>query len=311
MSELRLLPLLASGTEIVHALGLGELQVGRSHECDFPECVASLPVCTAPAFAVDGSSRDIDTLVKCRLSSALSLYSVDAALIAKLQPTHIITQTQCRVCAVSLSDVELALQRQTGTNAQVISLEPFALRDLWADILRVGTACGHTDRAHALVDRLQARMAHISSVAAQATHRPRVGAIEWLDPLMAAGNWVPKLIEMAGGENLFGRAGQHSPWMTWDDLIQADPGIIIALPCGFDLDRIRSEMHCLTAHPAWPNLSAVRNHRVYLCDGSQYMNRPGPRLVESLQIFAEILHPELFPPSMKHSAWDSAVPCST
>lgn len=304
MSELRLLPLLASGTEIVHALGLGEFQIGRSHECDFPASVASLPVCTAPAFAVDGSSRDIDTLVKCRLSSALSLYSVDAALIAKLQPTHIITQTQCKVCAVSLSDVEHALQIQTGTNSQVIPLEPFALHDLWSDILRVGTACGYADHAHALIHSLQSRMAEIAAVAAQATHRPRVAAIEWLDPLMAAGNWVPELIEMAGGENLFGLAGQHSPWMTWDDLVKADPDIIVALPCGFDLARTRSEMHCLTGHPAWPNLSAVRNHRVYLCDGNQYMNRPGPRLVDSLQIFAEILHPELYPPAMQHSAWD-------
>jgi iron complex transport system substrate-binding protein len=304
MAELRLLPLLSSGTEIVHALGLGEFQIGRSHECDFPKHVLDLPVCTAPVIAVDGSSREIDTLVKQRAANALSVYSVNSNLIANLKPTHIITQTQCKVCAVSLEDVERALQQQTGTDIKVISLEPYALRDLWADILRVGSACGYRERAYELIAKLQNRMSELAETATRANNRPRVAAIEWLEPLMAAGNWVPELIAIANGENLFGEAGQHSPWMTWDDLVAEDPDVIVALPCGFDLERTRSEMHWLTNRKEWPNLAAVRHNQVYICDGNQYMNRAGPRLVESLQIFGEILHSELYPPAMRASGWE-------
>jgi iron complex transport system substrate-binding protein len=304
MAELRILPLLASGTEIVHALGLGEFQVGRSHECDFPKSIESLPVCTAPAIAVNGSSREIDALVKQQVVNALSVYRVHSALIAKLKPTHIITQTQCKVCAVSLEDVELALRGQTGTDAKVISLEPFALHDLWTDILRVGSACGSAERAHELVANLQNRMSYLAETATRANHRPRVAAIEWLEPLMAAGNWIPELIAIAGGENLFGEAGLHSPWMAWEQLVKEDPDIIVALPCGFDLERTRTEMHWLTERSEWPHLTAVRNNSVYICDGNQYMNRPGPRLVESLQIFGEIFHSELYPPAMRASGWD-------
>ena len=303
MGQLRILPLLSSATEIVHALGLSEYQVGRSHECDYPDIVCDLPVCTSPAIAVDGSSADIDRLVKQRVAQALSVYNVNSALIAELKPTHIITQTQCEVCAVSLRDVELALQQQMGTDAKVISLEPYALSDLWADILRVGIACGYPKRSEQLNTRLQARMSEIAAACAS-INRPRIAAIEWLEPIMAAGNWVPELIEMARGENLFGVAGQHSPWMTWEELVRANPDVIVALPCGFNLERTRAEMHWLTERPEWPGLKAVQTGRVYVCDGNQYMNRPGPRLVESLQIFAEILHPELIPAALQRSGWD-------
>ena len=204
--------------------------------------------------------------------------------------------------------VELALQKQTGTNTKVISLEPFALNDLWTDIAKVGAACGYLDRAQELIGCLQRRMEDISKLAAGATSRPRVAAIEWLEPIMAAGNWVPELIEKAGGENLFGIAGQHSPWMTWDELVKADPDVIVALPCGFDLARTREEMHWLSERPEWAHLKAVKSGRVYLCDGNQFMNRPGPRLVESLLIFAELFHPGLFEPRLKGSGWEEFVP---
>jgi iron complex transport system substrate-binding protein len=304
MTDLRILPLLASGTEIVHELGLGEYQVGRSHECDYPAIVHSLPICTSPIISVNGSSYEIDLLVKQRAADALSVYAVDAALVAQLKPTHIITQTQCKVCAVSLEDVEHALRQHMQTEAKVISLESNALHDLWSDIVNVGTACGCPERARELNSRLKERLSQLSTPARASPSRPRVAAIEWLEPMMAAGNWVPELIEMAGGENLFGVAGRHSPWMTWDQLVKADPDAIVALPCGFNLERTRAEMHWLTGRAEWPSLRAVRNRQVYICDGNQYMNRPGPRLVESLQIFAEILHPELFSPTLKNSGWD-------
>jgi iron complex transport system substrate-binding protein len=302
--ELRLLPLLSSATEMVHALGLGRFQVGRSHECDYPSEVTSLPVCTRPAIPVDGSSAEIDRLVKERLASALSIYNVDAALLRELRPTHIITQTQCKVCAVSLEDVERALQMETAPGTKLISLEPYALRDVWTDLKRVGEACGYSEAAETLTKSLRGRMESITARAGGAHRRPKLAAIEWLEPLMAAGNWVPELIEMAGGENLFGTAGEHSPWMTWEQLVAAQPDVIVALPCGFDLARARHEMHWLTARPGWAELEAVRAGRVFLCDGNQFMNRPGPRLVESLQIFAEILHPDLFAPAMEGIGWE-------
>ena len=268
--------------------------------------MAALPICTRPTIPVSGSSLEIDQLVKRRLASAVSVYEVDAALVGSLRPTHIITQTQCKVCAVSLEDVERALQKEIATDARIIPLEPYALEDLWRDIRRIASACDCPEAGEALVASLQRRMREIAERAGSTSSKPRVAAIEWLEPLMAGGNWVPELIAMAGGENLFGSAGGHSPWMTWEQLQAADPDVIIALPCGFDLDRTRSEMHWLTNRPDWEELRAARSGNVFVCDGNQFMNRPGPRLVESLQIFAEILHPELFPPSLEHVGWQRA-----
>jgi len=298
------LPLIASATEIVHALDFGAFQVGRSHECDYPPAVLRLPVCTRPAIPVSGSSAEIDRLVKQRVASAVSVYEVDAALIRQLRPTHIITQTQCEVCAVSLDDVERALQTEIGMQTRIISLEPYALEDLWRDIRRIAAAFEDAQRGEALVAMLQDRMDVIRRRAESSSERPRVAAIEWLEPLMAGGNWVPELIEMASAENLFGSPGQHSPWMTWEDLMAADPDAIVALPCGFDLARTRAEMHWFTDRAGWHQLAAVRKGNVFLCDGNAFMNRPGPRLVESLQIFAEILHPKLFEPLLEHRGWE-------
>jgi iron complex transport system substrate-binding protein len=304
VQELRVLPLISSATEIVHALGLGEFQVGRSHECDYPPSVASLPVCTNPAISLSGSSAEIDRLVKERLLSAASVYKVDSDLIRRLQPTHIITQTQCKVCAVSLEDVERAFKADIAMDARIICLEPYALNDVWKDIRRVATACEREGAGEALIASLQDRMLQIENRAKSTGSRPSVAAIEWLEPLMAAGNWVPELIEMAGGKNLFGVPGGHAPWMTWEQLLAADPDFIVALPCGFDLERTRAEMFWLSDHAGWHNLRAVREGAVFVTDGNQFMNRPGPRLVESLQIFAEIVHPDLFPPTLEHVGWE-------
>jgi iron complex transport system substrate-binding protein len=302
---LRIVPLLASGTEIVHALGLGKYQVGRSHECDFPIQVQDLPVCTRPGFAVDGSSADIDRQVKATLEAAASLYEVLPGALDSLRPTHVITQTQCKVCAVSVEDVTRALSESLAARPTVVALEPNSLADIWSDIRSVANACGIDADAEVLVSSLQRRMRTIAETAAQADNRPTVACIEWHEPLMAAGNWVPELIAMAGGDNLFGVAGEHSPWMTWEQLVLADPDILITMPCGFDLTRTRNEMHWLTARLEWNQLRAVRRGRVFLADGNQYLNRPGPRIVESLQILAEILHPELFPPDLEGTAWQS------
>jgi len=301
---MRIISLIASATEIVHSLGLGEFQVGRSHECDYPPCVAALPVCTRPKFAVEGSSREIDWRVKTALQDAAAVYDVLEDVLERLQPTHIVTQTQCEVCAVSLTDVERALSHRYGSRPIVIALEPNALGDIWKDIARVAEACGVPERGASLLDSLQARMCEIVSQAPRSGTRPRVACIEWLEPLMAAGNWVPELVGMLGAENLFGGAGRHSPWMNWDALAASGADAIIAMPCGFDLKRTREEMYWLTEHAGWDQLPAVRNGRVYLADGNQYLNRPGPRIVESLRILAEVIYPETFAPTLAGQGWE-------
>ena len=304
MTNLRIVSLLPSATEIVHALGLGAFLVGRSHECDFPPCVRSLPICTRPRFDSSGSSAQINDLVREHLSSALSLYQVDSAALQELQPTHVITQTLCDVCAVSLSDVTAAVTAEIGIKANIVALGATALEGVWADIVRVASACGTSESGEMLVDRVRERVHQVAERAKQAQWRPRVAAIEWLDPLMAAGNWVPELLDKAGAHNLFGCSGEHSPWMKAEELLAADPDVIIGLPCGFDLPKTRREMASLVKLPGWTGLTAVRTGNVFICDGNQFMNRPGPRLVESLQIFGELLHPDLFAPSLQGIGWE-------
>ena len=303
MQTLRLLSLLPSATEIIYSLQLGEHLVGRSHECDFPSSVSALPVCSHPSLSIAGSSAEIDRLVKSRLAAAASIYDLDSELIRRLQPTHLFTQTQCKVCAVNLDDVERALRSEYSVEAEIISLEPHVLSDLWRDIRNVAAAVDCVSRAEPVIEHLQTRMEAIRLRAQNADSRPTVAAIEWIEPLMSAGNWAPEMIEMAGGKNLFGSAGQHSPWMTWKDLVASDPEVIIAFPCGFNLSRTRAEMHWLTGRPEWNELKAVRSRQVYLCDGNQFLNRPGPRLVESLQILAEIIQPAIFAPKLERVGW--------
>jgi iron complex transport system substrate-binding protein len=300
---LRIVSLIASASEIVASLSLTRFQVGRSHECDFPPEILALPVCTSPSFPTSGSSAEIDQRVKQQVANALSVYEVSREVLDAVQPTHIITQTQCKVCAVSLEDVERALLGWISSRPKLIALEPNCVADIWSDIQRVADACGVAERGEQVVAELQGKMQRISARACASRSRPRVACIEWQEPLMAAGNWVPELVEMAGGVNLFGEAGAHSPWMQWQELVDADPDVILITPCGFDLERTFSEMYWLTDRPEWSKLRAVEAGKVYLADGNQYFNRPGPRIVESLQILAEILHPEAFEPKLAGAAW--------
>ncbi len=302
----RIVSLIASSTEIVCALGLEAQLVGRSHECDYPPSVTHLPICTRPKFNTEGSSYEIDQRVKAVLEQALSVYVVDAEALRRLQPSHIITQTQCEVCAVSLKDVKQAVDELTGCRPAIVSLEPNALADVWADIQRVADALAVPERGQRLVQELGGRMARIAETAQKAAARPRVACIEWIEPLMASGNWMPELVEMAAGISLFGEAGKHSPWLTWEEIRAKDPDVILVLPCGFDIPRTRGDLPALTRQPGWPDLKAVRKQRVYLLDGNQYFNRPGPRLVESLEILAEILHPDLFHFGHECTGWTVA-----
>jgi iron complex transport system substrate-binding protein len=289
----RVISLIASATEIVCTLGCEDELVGRSHECDYPESVRRLPQCTAPAFDVAGAGVDIDRRVRDRLREGLSIYHVDSALLKELQPDVVVTQSQCEVCAVSEEDVAQALAEWVGGRPRVVSLQPNSLADVWDDIETVAKALDVPEVGTRVVKELKARVADIAARARSLT-RPRVACIEWVDPLMAAGNWVPELVELAGGMNLFGSAGMHAPGMTFDQLCAQKPDVIVAMPCGFDLERTRLEMPALAERPGWNDIPAVRQNRVYVTDGNQFFNRPGPRLVESLEILAEIFHPEAF-----------------
>jgi iron complex transport system substrate-binding protein len=298
----RIVSLIASATEIVCALGARERLVGRSRECDFPADVAALPALTAPKFKVEGTSAEIDARVREIVRDGLSVYRVDGEALKALAPDVIVTQDHCEVCAVSLSDVEAATCTWTGRPVEIVSLRPDCMADVYADIGRVARALGVVDAGDRLVGEMQSRLGAVRArVAGRA--RPRVAFIEWAEPLMAGGNWMPELIEIAGGHNLFGQAGKHSDWMQWPELVAADPDAIVVAPCGYGLARCLEELPLLQAKPGWAEISAVREGRVYFADGNAYFNRPGPRLADSAEILAEMLHPEASGSRRGRSAW--------
>jgi len=268
--------------------------VGRSHECDFPTQVKELPVCTGPKFKTDGTSYEIDQRVKEIVQESLSVYRVDAEKLNELKPTHIITQAQCEVCAVSLKDVEEAACQIITSNPLIISLQPDSLADIFEDVHRIAKGLGVVPVGEMMVAQLESRMDTVAQKARALNSKPRVALVEWIEPMMAGGNWMPELIEMAGGINLFGEAGKHSPWMNWEDLVAAEPDIIIVSPCGFDIERTMQEMHLISGRKEYAGLKAVKNGKVFVADGNQYFNRPGPRVLESLEMLAEMLHPEEF-----------------
>lgn len=302
----RIVTLLPSATEIVCALGFANDLVGRSHECDYPAGVEKLPALTAPKFKVEGTSAEIDQRVKQIVGDALSVYRVDAARLRDLRPEVIVTQSQCEVCAVSERDVEAAVAQWPGVQPRIVSLAPYALADVFTDIKRVAKALGATERGDALVAQMRARMDAIAARAGALATRPTFACIEWIAPMMSAGNWMPELAAMAGGDNLFGRVGEHSPWMKFEELAAADPEVIMIAPCGFDIARTVIELPALMRDPRWSRLRAVRDRRVFIADGNQYFNRPGPRLVESLEILAELLHPESFNFGHENIGWRRA-----
>ena len=299
---MKVLSLIASSTEIVYALGCGNNLVGRSHECDFPEEVKSLPHCTQPRFDVEGSSKEIDDRVKATLQSALSVYEVDEVMLADLDPDIIITQSQCEVCAVSLDDVESAVESLSGRKPKIISLQPNSLSDIWNDIRIVSRGLNVESKGIQLVKTLKDKAQELNQSVKELPIQT-VACVEWIDPLMAAGNWVPTLVELAGGDNLFGEAGKHSPWMDFKALKDKDPDVIIVMPCGYNISKSIQEMKVLTDHPQWESLNAVKQARVYITDGNQYFNRPGPRIIDSLEILVEILHEGKFDFSHHKSGW--------
>ena len=302
--DLRIVCLLPSATEIVAALGLTNQIVGRSHECDYPPEIENRPICTAARINSEQPSAEIDANILDLAQKAISIYQLKIDVLEELQPTHIITQDQCDVCAVNFDVVKQAVGELSSSQPELISLKPNLLREVWADIEQVATQLGVPSQP--LLTQLQSRLeaCQQKTQALSDNHRPTVAAIEWTDPLMADGNWIPELITIAGGNSLFGACGKHSPYLGWEQLVAADPQVIIIMPCGFDLDRTHQEAQQLEQQLQWSSLQAVRNGKVYLADGNSYFNRPGPRLVDSLEILAEILHPELFNFGYQNTGWN-------
>lgn len=288
----RVVSLIASSTEILNALGAGDLQVARSHECDYPPSVKSLPAITRPKFNVEGSSAEIDQRVKSLVERGLSVYEVDADALDKAHPDVILTQDQCQVCAVSLADVERAVCEITDSDPRIVSLHPHTMADIYRDIARVADAIGRPAAGEDLIASMKGRLAAVAELVARQPKK-RLAFIEWVDPPMSGGHWMPELIDTAGGISLFGTTGQPSPWITWKDVAKADPDVIVVAPCGYDIEVTRREVRPLVAYETWQELRAVRTGQVYLADGNAYFNRPGPRLVDSAEILAEIMHPDV------------------
>lgn len=303
MAEKRIISLLPAATEIVCALGLEDQLVGRSHECDFPDTVKRLPVCSAARVAPGASSAGLHSQVRSLLDEALSIYTIDKEVIRDLRPDVVITQTQCEVCAVSLEDVTAELQGLVDKPVEIISLEAGSLPGILADIRNVAAALGVQARAEVLVEELEERLGIIRHKLKFIGQKPRVACIEWLSPLMAAGNWTPEMITIAGGQPLLAADGDHSPVITAGQLGEADPEVIVIMPCGFSVDRTLSEIGLLLELPGWQELSAVRQNRVYIADGNHYFNRPGPRIVDSAEILAEIINPRQFVFGYEGEGW--------
>ncbi len=289
----RIASLLPSATEMVCALGARAELVGRSHECDFPTDVGSLPTLTRSRVRVDGTSADIDRDVRAILRDVLTVYEVEVDALERAAPSIIVTQDLCDVCAVSLADVERAL-KEVVCDARLVSLSPTRLDEVWGDIRRLGAALSRDAIAERVVAEIEERVATLSERARSADRRPTVLTIEWLDPVMIGGTWMPELVELAGGEALVTAAGDHAPTLDEAALGGLEPEVVLIKPCGFDLARTREELEPLRAlleRLAWP---ACREQRVFLADGNAFFNRPGPRLVESLEILAACTHPDLF-----------------
>ena len=285
---MRIASLLASATELVCALGAGDELVARSHECDHPAWVTRLPCVSRPTFDVTGTSAEIDALVRGKLAAGEPLYAVDEALLAALRPDIVITQTHCEVCAVSPGNL---LCRNP-----VVALQAGTLDGVLDGFRQVAEVIGRTTEGAALVAQIRARLAAITARLAGAP-RPTVACLEWIEPIFHMGNWGPEVVELAGGTSVLGTPGAHSVAIPWSDVRAADPDVLVVAPCGFDLARTLRELPRLTAQPGWSELRCVRTGRVYAADGNLYFNRSSPTLFETVDLLAEILHPDRVPPT--------------
>ena len=292
---MRIVSLLPAATEICYALGLGDNVVGVSPECDYPPAARAKPLMSRTLLeSTDVSSRETSRRVGERLATGGALYQLDGSALRAADPDLILTQGLCAVCAPAVGDVEDVVG-DLPRRPTIVSFDPHRLDDALNDIGRVGRACGVEDRAANLDEVFRDRIERVSRRTSRASDRPPAVCLEWLDPLFLAGHWVPEMVELAGGEDALAKPGEKSRRVEPRDIVMASPHVAVLMPCGYDLDRTRKEAHFVTDEPWWADLPAARTDRVWLVDGSGYFNRPGPRLVDGLEILAHIFQPNLFP----------------
>ena len=289
---MRVASLLPSATEMVHFCGAGETLVGVTHECDYPPGVEGLPHLTSSKIDQNMTSAEIDAAIGRHLTDSGSIYALDAELLEELDPDLIFTQGLCEVCAVSTNLVE---QAASGLEARIFSLNPTSLREVLEDAVRVGEALGRGEEARTEVAALEERLGRVEETVAR-LRRPRGGCIEWLDPPFSAGHWVPEMVRIAGGEEVLAGPGEPSRRLSWEEVFEAAPEVLVLMPCGFGARRtVEEACRVLPAVSGWNDLPAVREGRVWAVDANSYFSRPAPRLVEGVEILARILHPETFP----------------
>ncbi len=293
---MKIVSLLPSATEIVYALGLGDALAAVTHECDYPPEVKQKPVITQSILPSGLDSSEIDAAVRGQLDQSHSLYTIDRALLAEIQPDLILTQQLCDVCAVSYNDVQAAVRALPRPGPRVLNLEPNSLSDVLDTIRLVGQAAGREEEAKRVLTGLRGRAENVRQRAGQAGTRPRTVLLEWIEPLFGGGHWDPELVETAGGVDAVGRMHEPSTQVSWETVRDFAPEVLIVAQCGFGVERSAQDMPRLEALPGYSDLPAVRAGRVYLVNGSDYFSRPGPRLVDSLEMLASLLHPDLFGP---------------
>jgi iron complex transport system substrate-binding protein len=291
---MRIVSLTPSATEIVCELGIGDQLVGVSHECDYPAFVTGLPKVTRSLIPHEASSNEIDALVRERVRSRQALYSLDIVLLERLKPELIITQSLCDVCAVAEDDVAVAM-RLLPVQPQVVNLTPTRFTDMYDHLRLVGDAASVPDAAEVAIKAMKDRVSQITDRSVHIAHRPRVVLLEWIDPPFCSGHWSPELVRLAGGTEGIGRAGEPSRSIVWDEVVNYDPEVLVVACCGFDLTRTFHELTILKQFPRYDEMTCVRDRRVVVTNGNAYFNRPGPRLVDSLEILAHVFHPELHP----------------
>lgn len=291
---MKIVSLLPSATEIVCELGLGDQLVGVTHECDYPAFVKALPKVTRTLIPHDATSREIDGLVRERLQSQSALYSLDLPTLERLRPDLLVTQALCDVCAVSEDEVNAAACSLPG-HPQVVNLEPMRLSEVFECIRLVGDAAHIPDHANKVIGNLQARVDVVARRNVTLENRPRVVLLEWIDPPFCSGHWSPELVRIAGGLEGIGREGERSRTTAWEEIVRFNPEFLIVACCGFDIDRTMVDIPLLANYPGFHDLACTRQQQVFVIDGNSYFSRPGPRLVESLELLAHTLHPETHP----------------
>ena len=291
----RIVSLLPAASEIAATLGLMDQVIGVSHECDFPAEANRRPrVTRCPVHNAGLTSREMDEWVRRALRENGTIYSIDEPLLRSLRPDVILTQKLCDVCAVGYGTVARLAETLPGP-PKVVNLEPSSLSDIFGDIQRVAKVCDVSDRANEVITQLSDRIEAVRSRANRIAHRPRCFLMEWVDPPFCSGHWGPELVEIAGGYDPLGRKQQPSVQIEWQQVLDARPEFIVLALCGYGINRVRSDYEILRRFPDFDSLPAARQGQIYLVDASAYFARPGPRIVDSAEILAGILHPEEFP----------------